>query len=304
VVALTLIESAAAVMVAYALRAHWRGRVYYERLTCQDDSPLLGRRLMEAGYWSLQPLARVLLACHVRPNTLSWASLASGIFAGVAIAYGHLGWAAAAVTLSGLLDVLDGMVARSTGVASDVGEVLDATVDRYVEFSFLAGLAVYVRDSASLLSLALVALLGSFMVSYSTAKAEALSVRLPPGSMRRPVRMLYLTAGAALSVVMNRWLDQFGLRPGRLGDPMVLAVALVAVTANISAVRRLWLVARAVRGRETHVTKLLPPSSTVAYVDESTGDGAADARMPGGRTRRRAAGWLDRRRPRRPPPTR
>ena len=82
-----------------------------------------------------------------------------------------------------------------TGVSSDAGEVLDAAVDRYVEFFFLGGLMIYYRDIAALLILTLFALVGSFMVSYSSAKAEALHVPAPKGSMRRPERAVYLTAG-------------------------------------------------------------------------------------------------------------
>lgn len=253
VLASAVIGAAVAAALAYGLNVLRHGRLRDDRLTRQGSSLLLGQWLMEAGYWSFRPVGRCLARWHVTPDTLSWGSLVSGIAAGVAVALGHLGWAAGAGAISAMLDALDGMVARSTGTASDAGEVLDAAVDRYVEFAFLGGCAVYLRGAPALLALALVALLGAFMVSYSTAKAEALSVDLPPGSMRRHTRAVYLTAGAALSAVLagapatGPW----------VGLPLTLALGLVAVVANASAARRLCLVARTVRGRDS-----LGPSRT------------------------------------------
>jgi heme exporter protein D len=83
--------------------------------------------------------------------------------------------------VSALGDTLDGIVARLQGTASDAGEVLDAAVDSYEEFFFLGGIVVHVRQSAVGVSLVLLALLGSFMVSYATAKAEALRAEIPRG---------------------------------------------------------------------------------------------------------------------------
>jgi phosphatidylglycerophosphate synthase len=83
-----------------------------------------------------------------------------GALAGIFLARGHFGFGAMCATVCGLLDSVDGMVARLSGVASDAGEVLDAAIDRYVEFFFLAGLIIYYREQPALQLLALLALLG------------------------------------------------------------------------------------------------------------------------------------------------
>jgi hypothetical protein len=88
------------------------------------------------------------------------------------------------------------------------------------------------------------------MVSYSTAKAEALQVDPPKGSMRRPERALYLTLGAALSPVTIPWFEANREYPIAVAHPMVIALCLVAVMANFSAVERLWAVAKTIRVRE------------------------------------------------------
>lgn len=244
-----LVSTAVLLTVSYVLRLALRGRARYDRVDRQGGSVLLGKGMMNMAYWSLQPLARVLIQAGITPNMISWASLVLGGIAGSFIAYGYFGVAALSATASAFLDSLDGIVARETGVSSDAGEVLDATIDRYVEFFFLAGLVVYYRENTMLVLVALFALMGSFMVSYSSAKAEAMHMAPPPGIMRRPERAFYLILGAALSPLLPWFLPQeYASVP--VAYPMVFAMVLIAVLANISAIERLYTVAHALRMRE------------------------------------------------------
>ncbi len=167
------------VVVAYSVKLILKGRTRYDRVNRQGGSVLMGRGMMEVGYWALQPVAKLLVFLHVTPNQISWASLVFGGISGTALAYGYFGFAALFACYSAFMDCLDGMVARMTEVASDAGEVLDAAVDRYVEFFFLAGLVIYYREMPVFQMVALAALAGSFMISYSTAKAEALTSSSP-----------------------------------------------------------------------------------------------------------------------------
>lgn len=247
---LGLIGLAALMGLAYLLRVIVRGRAHFARVDRQGGSALLSREMMEAFYWFLQPLGRLLVSCRITANGVSWASLGFAILAGCCLAFGHFGFGAAFATLSAMMDSLDGLVARMSGAASDAGEVLDAAVDRYAEFLFLGGLVIYYREIPILMVLALLALLGSYMVSYSSAKAEALQVDVPKGSMRRPERAVYLILGAALSPITIPWLESRRELPIPLGHPMVAALCLVAVLANFSAVERLWAIARQIRVRE------------------------------------------------------
>jgi phosphatidylglycerophosphate synthase len=249
---------------AYGVRVFVKGRAHFDRIDRQGGSRLLTKGTMELGYWILQPVARLLVLLRIRPNLVSWSSLAFGLAAGACLALGHFGFGAVFATISGFLDSLDGMVARSSGVASDAGEVLDAAVDRYVEFFFLSGLVVYYRHIPVLQVLALLALLGTFMVSYSTAKAEALGVEPPKGSMRRPERAVYLILGAALSALTIPWLETRGEYGINIGYPMVAALGLVALVANISSIERFWSVATAVRRREKDFSEAGAASKTVS----------------------------------------
>jgi CDP-diacylglycerol---glycerol-3-phosphate 3-phosphatidyltransferase len=201
----------------------------------------LGKRAMEMVYWGLHPLADLIIAMGISANAVSWSSLVFGFASGVCLAIGHFGSAGVFATIASLLDALDGMVANATHTASSAGKMLDSALDRYVEFFFIAGLAVFYRDSLPLLVVALFALFASFMVSYSTALAEIQKIPVPNSSMRRPVRMTYLVLGAVLSPILD---------PAQ-GVPMILALILIAGVGNFSAFFRLTAAMRALRQRDT-----------------------------------------------------
>ncbi|MGN6733582.1 MAG: CDP-alcohol phosphatidyltransferase family protein [Candidatus Binatia bacterium] len=243
-------------ITTYGVRVLVKGRARFDRIDRQGGSRLLSKGAMEIGYWIISPVARALASLHVSPNQVSWLSFGFGALAGLFLARGHFGFGAMCATICGLLDSVDGMVARLSGVASDAGEVLDAAIDRYVEFFFLAGLAIYYREQPALQLLALMALLGSFMVSYSTTKAEALRIEPPSGLMRRPERAVYLTAGAALSGPSIAWFESTPEFATPLAYPMVLALAMVAVLANFSAIERFWLIAKALRRSDVKPAKV------------------------------------------------
>ena len=87
------------------------------------------------------------------------------------------------------------------------------------------------------------------MVSYTTAKAEAMGVAPPRGAMRRAERAVYLMVGAALTPVASAlFADSPSLALREL--PIILALTIVAVVANISAVQRLAAIAAALRARD------------------------------------------------------
>lgn len=240
----------------YAVRLLVRGRVHYTRVDKQGGSALLSKGVMEMAYWWLQPMARALVAVGVTPNMISWSSLVFGLLAGVCLAFGHFGFGGAFALVSGFMDSLDGMVARLTGTSSDAGEVLDATIDRYAEAFFISGLIIYYRDIPVLQVLALLALMGSFMVSYSSAKAEALQVDPPKGSMRRPERAFYLTLGAVLSPITIAQYEYVRDYPIAIGFPMVISLGLIAVLANASAIERMAAIAKEMRKREANAARV------------------------------------------------
>lgn len=211
----------------------------HARVTREGGTMFLGEAIMHWGYAWIDRLARVALKLGLGATAVSWLSLLLGLASGLGMARGHFGLAAWLLTLSGLGDGMDGAMARQQGKSSRAGAVLDSALDRYVEFFFLAGVIYFYRGVIGVQLLALVALFGGFMVTYSTAKAEALQVTPPRGWMKRAERLVWLIGGAALASALPL--------AGHSGRPILVAVlAMIAIVANLSAIIRLWALSRSV----------------------------------------------------------
>jgi phosphatidylglycerophosphate synthase len=238
-----------ATFALYGSRAVLRGRARHERADQDGGSVFVGKRFMEFGYWLVNPAVVLLDQARVTPDMVTIFSLLPALGAGVAVAQGWFGLACLLATGASLCDTVDGLLARRQGSASDAGEALDAVVDRYVEFFFMGGLIVYYRFSLILCTLSIAALYGAFMVSYSTAKAEALGVEPPRGSMRRAERAIYLLFAAGFTPFAEVLARQGATILVRQA-PMILSIALIAVVANVSAVLRVRAIVHAIRTRD------------------------------------------------------
>ena len=256
------------VVVLYGVRLLVRGRARHERTEKDGGSIFVGKGFMEMGYWLAGPLVAALDRAGFTANAVTLASLVPATAAAVAVANGWFGLACVLATGASFCDLLDGLLAKRQGSSSDAGEALDAMIDRYVELLFMGGLVVYYRTSVVLCVLSLLAALGAFAISYSTAKAEALGVPPPRGSMRRAERAIYLLFAAGLTPFAGALVGPG--RPQLLREaPMILAVALIAVVANISAARRLRAIMDAIRVRDTCRAQLAdaaPPAGASAGV--------------------------------------
>jgi CDP-diacylglycerol---glycerol-3-phosphate 3-phosphatidyltransferase len=216
----------------------------HHRVKQQGATFFLGRNLMDAGYWMLQPVVRRLVRLGITPATISWWSLLPALAAALTAATGHWGMTAWCLLASALLDVLDGAVARAIGQTSAAGAMLDSVLDRYAEFFFFAGVFVYYRQELVPQLITLTALLGSFLITYSTAKAEAIGVTPPRGSMKRSDRLTLLILGAALAPLSQHWLEK---PSGPFAWPVLSALGVIAVMANLSAIRRFAVLAERAR---------------------------------------------------------
>lgn len=242
--------------VAVRLRHGARGVRRFGRVERDGGSLLVDKRTMNAAYEVLDPIAEACVRARVGANTVTWSSLVLALAAGGLAAFGHFGGAALALVVASLGDALDGQIARKSGTASARGEVVDAAVDRYSEFVFLGGLAVHYRTAPVALVVTLLALLASSMVSYASAKAEALAVDVPRGGMRRPERAVVLCLGAALVplatvLAPNRTGEAFPIGVVVAGEaPMLISLFVVAIAGNVSAVRRFVAIDVALAAKE------------------------------------------------------
>lgn len=243
---------------AYLIRIALVGRRRHARTDADGGSLFLNKRTMEMVYWILEPIIDFLAALRITPNMVTLFSLIPAAGAGVALGFGWFGLASVLAVVATFCDILDGLLARKTGVSSGAGEVIDAAVDRYGEMFFFAGLVFYYRTHDEVLFILLLAIIGSFMVSYATAKAEAMGVPAPRGAMRRGERAAYLIAGAAFTPA---WKTIFGNEHALAMHelPIILAVTIIAVVSNISVVQRFSAINDLLRAKEK-----IPASPAVA----------------------------------------
>jgi CDP-diacylglycerol--glycerol-3-phosphate 3-phosphatidyltransferase len=135
------------------------------------------------------------------------------------------------------MDTLDGRYSRMSGKGTAFGAFLDSTLDRIEEGIVLAAVAAYFSSRGDDLAVAAVVItvLGSLMVSYTRARAEALGVECKVGLATRPVRVVILSAGLVFA------------RGAGLGDFELLAPAIyaMAVLTSFTALQRVLHVRRA-----------------------------------------------------------
>ena len=147
---------------------------------------------------ALSLLARRLHALGITPNGLTYTGFILTAITAYFLANGFFRWGGVLLLLAAFFDMLDGAVARFTQQISTFGAFIDSTLDRYSESVTFLALAYYYSGRPSTrteLVLILVILVGSLMVSYTKARAEALHVECKAGIMQRPERVVLLIAG-------------------------------------------------------------------------------------------------------------
>src|SRR5437763_8562387 len=148
-----------------------------------------------------------LARTRVTPNALTTAGVSLCLAASVIVFFENRGewlfyWLGAVLFVVGsILDILDGALARAGGKTTPFGAFLDSTTDRVGEGAMLGAIALifHRHDHPVALALALAAGVGSFLVSYTRAKAEAIGLPGDVGIGSRAERVVVLTAGLVLA---------------------------------------------------------------------------------------------------------
>jgi CDP-diacylglycerol--glycerol-3-phosphate 3-phosphatidyltransferase len=163
----------------------------------------------------------------VTPDAMTLLGLMGATVGAVLLALGGIPQGGVVILLSGLTDALDGTMARLRGKATRFGAFLDSTMDRFSELFIFCGLAVYFGFASDVLGVAVTfaAAIGSVMVSYTKARAEALGFECKIGLLTRMERYMVLCP----LLILN------------LPFPAAAAVALLA---NFTALQRIGHVYR------------------------------------------------------------
>ncbi len=189
------------------------------------------------GSWVRGHLLKIgsfLARTNLSPNWFTITGLILNMIVAGVIASGNLLVSGILLIGAGLFDMLDGAVARASNQITRFGGFLDSTLDRYSEAIIYLGVLIYFqRNHVGGVAIPLVygTAIGSLMVSYARARAEAAGVRAEVGLFARPERVILL----AVFLIVDRPL---------------WAVWILAVLTNFTAVQRIVHVWRVTRSSE------------------------------------------------------
>ncbi len=173
-----------------------------------------------------------LIESRLTPNAISMTGLVLNVAAAVLILERHFVLGALAFIIGSIMDTLDGRYSRMSGKGTPFGAFLDSTLDRIEEGVVLAAVCWHFAEQGDEIPAAacLLVVLGSLMVSYTRARAEALGVECKVGIATRPVRVVILSAG--LLFAEGELISDFDLLPAAI----YVMVALTFVTVG----QRVW----------------------------------------------------------------
>jgi CDP-diacylglycerol--glycerol-3-phosphate 3-phosphatidyltransferase len=169
----------------------------------------------------LDPVAGALIKLGLTPNAMTGLGFALSVAGAFAASQGQMPLAGVLLLIAGPFDALDGTMARLLGQPTKFGAFTDSVTDRWSEMLVFLGLLYYYLQHGDSLACILVfaATMGSVMVSYTKARAEALGFDCNVGVLTRMERYIVLAPALVLNV------------------PLV-ALWLVAILANVTAIQR------------------------------------------------------------------
>lgn len=204
--------------------------------------PTLTDYARQWGRYLIEPMARALARLHIPPNVVTVSGFVLNIGVGIVLALGHIRWGGVCIILAAIFDALDGTLARIVGRTSRFGAFLDSTMDRFSEAVIFLGLLIwYTRLGARQEILLIYAtIVGSTMVSYTRARAEGLGLSCKVGILTRMERTIVLIVGLLLNQVL-------------------IALWIMAILTNLTALQRMIHVWQATRKEDKELSEQIAP---------------------------------------------
>ncbi len=180
-----------------------------------------------------RPLVDWLIAHRVHPNTITTVGTALVLASAVFFGAGHARLGGLFYLLSGIVDTIDGQVARNGAMATRFGAFYDSTLDRIGDGAIFAGVGTYLMFAPGVayrelsVIVCMVGIIASLVVSYARARAEGLGLECKVGIAQRAERILLLGIPPLL----------FGAGPG--GIYLQVIVVLLTALGLITVVQRI-----------------------------------------------------------------
>lgn len=216
------------------------------RLDVRGGNPLrLLPKPIHDGFLAItEPFVDGLIRAGVGPNLITTVGTLVVVVSGVAYGLGAIRWGGALLLASGIVDTLDGAVARKTGKATRFGAFYDSTLDRVGDGATFMGIGVWLMVTPAevawrpwAVAMCMVAIIASLLVSYARARAEGLGLDCKVGIAQRAERIVGL---GLLSVFV-------GAGPQAL--VLEAAVLVLTLASLITVVQRVVFVYQVTEGR-------------------------------------------------------
>jgi len=184
-------------------------------------------------YAVVDPVISALVRGGVRPNTITTIGVSFVVASAVAFGVGSIRLGGLLLLLSGVVDTLDGAVARKTGTSSKFGAFYDSTLDRIGDGATFIGIGLYFMTGPDIayrnaaVVVCMVAILASLVVSYTRARAEGLGLECRVGIAQRAERIVGVGAAALI------------VGPGPGGLVLSSIVALLTLLSIVTVVQRI-----------------------------------------------------------------
>lgn len=210
-------------------------------------------------YGIINPLTDWLVRIKAHPNLLTTIGFLVTMSSALFYHQDHVRTAGFMILLGGFFDILDGRVARLSGLGSKFGAFYDSTLDRISEVAVFMGMLSLYNDQRHTLSdvgmiyLIMLAMAGSLMVSYTRSRAETMGIDCKVGLMPRAERVVLIGASSLF----------FGMMWN--GFVLKAVIFILAVTTNLTAIQRIYWVWKHARG-----VPIEEPSSGVSEPQEIT----------------------------------
>jgi CDP-diacylglycerol--glycerol-3-phosphate 3-phosphatidyltransferase len=193
------------------------------------------------GSFIVDPIARITGQTGISPNAVTFIGFLLTVVVASLLAGGYLQLAGILLIVAAFFDAIDGSMARQLQRTTPFGAFLDSTTDRFSEAVLFLGVLIQFQEKGANTGMILtyIAIVGSLMVSYTRARAEGIGVSIKGGLLTRFERIVVLIAGLLL-------------------NQLTIALWILAVLTNFTALQRIWLTWQATRGNTRNIKREVP----------------------------------------------
>jgi len=178
----------------------------------------------------LEPIASVFRTLHITPNVITLLGFLLNVVAAYLIVIDQIFWAGVVFLIAAGADAIDGTLARQIGIRNKFGAFWDSTLDRLSESIIIMALAYRFAVAGDVMAVmvAFLALVASFLVSYTRSRGEGIGIDVKVGVGTRVERFIIMAVALLFS--------------GLYENLLLIGLLLIVVLAGITVLQRMWVV--------------------------------------------------------------